>query len=111
MDGVSVSSYWPERTAQINAPRKHAAMTMLSGMSRKMTLIFAKRLRYEAVGGSPSLAAVASRFALVAKVRRAAQAVAPHAKATTEIELMGIRMAQTMGASRPLAAMLTPTTL
>jgi hypothetical protein len=37
--GVQVSSYCPERTAQMNANKKHNAMTMLRGMSRKMTIM------------------------------------------------------------------------
>lgn len=39
MEGVQVSSYWPERTAQMNAPRNAAAIKMLRGMRRNMTLI------------------------------------------------------------------------
>ena len=42
--------------------------------------------------------------------RRSAQVVAPHANATTVIELNGIRTAHTTGESRPDAAMATPIT-
>jgi hypothetical protein len=42
IEGVQVSSYWPARTAQMNAPRKHAAKTMLNGMRRKITLMSAR---------------------------------------------------------------------
>ena len=34
MEGVQVSSYCPERTAQMKAIRKHAAMMMLTGINR-----------------------------------------------------------------------------
>ena len=64
-----------------------------------------------ALTGSPLLGADATRFALSRKDRRAVNAVAPHAKATTETELTGIKIAQTIGESRPLAAMLMPMTL
>jgi len=43
--------------------------------------------------------------------RRAIHIVTTHAKTTTETELAGIRIAHTIGASRPAAAMLTPATL
>ena len=43
--------------------------------------------------------------------RRPHQPVARQAKATTEIELSGMRMAQTIGAKSPAAAMEIPTTL
>jgi hypothetical protein len=44
-------------------------------------------------------------------MRRAVQAVALHEKNTTLAELMGMRMAHTIGCKSPAAAMLTPTTL
>ncbi len=41
-------------------------------------------------------------------VLRAAKVVAPHANATTVAELMGIKIAQTIGDNHHAAAMLTP---
>ncbi len=38
IEGVQVSSYCPVRTAQMNAPKNAAAMTMLSGMSKSMMI-------------------------------------------------------------------------
>ena len=42
---------------------------------------------------------------------RAAQVAMPQENATTLMELIGIRIAQTIGASSPAAAMLSPMTL
>jgi len=39
IEGVQVSSYWPERTAQIKAARNAPAKAKLRGIKRKMTLI------------------------------------------------------------------------
>ena len=44
-------------------------------------------------------------------MRRAVQVVAPQEKNTTLAELMGIKIAQTIGCNNPAAAMLTPATL
>ena len=93
-DGVQVSSYCPVRTAQMNPRRKTAAITMLNGMRRKMT-IMAGPLPWDCLKADPA----------------PSRAVRPQANATTVTELTGIRMAQITGDSSPRAAMLTPTML
>lgn len=80
IDGVSKSSYCPRRTAHRKAIRKPSAT--VSDAIRRMTttLIYA----------NPS--------------RRARYRVATVAKITTEMELAGIRMADTSGERWPVVA-------
>ncbi len=89
--GVQVSSYWPDRTAQMKPQRKIAATMMLNGISRKQD---------DHGWVSPSASSL-----------RPSRAVSPQANATTVTELSGIRMAQMTGDISPQAAMLMPTTL
>jgi len=83
-DGVTVSSNCPRRTAQMKAIRKHDATITLAPMSTKMADI----------PYNPS--------------RRAAQRVARTANSTTEIELTGIKMADTNGDNFPIQANAMP---
>ena len=50
--GVQVSSNCPLRTAQMNAARKHAAITTLKGIKNKMALIlFGAPIRFVSTFG------------------------------------------------------------
>lgn len=119
MDGVRVSSYWPERTAQMKAARNPPATARLARINITITFTRSSVRFHGSIAHDPSEAGAAtedakSSFRLPAKnqppdaahfannpARFAAYVVAPQANATTVTELTGIKIALTSGENSP----------
>lgn len=107
-DGVLVSSYCPDFTAQMKPARNTSATPRLAKIKMRRTDMF-----QEIICGTERIdaAQIGDYAARVKPNRRKARVVAEVAKRTTVMELKGIRIAQMSGDNKPAAAMLIPTTL
>jgi hypothetical protein len=107
-DGVLVSSYCPDLTAQMKPARNTSATPRLAKIKMRRTDMFQETdCGTERIDGVQ----IGDYAARVKPNRRKAREVAEVAKRTTVMELKGIRIAQMSGDNKPAAAMLMPTTL